>query len=163
MVEPEIPETQAIAATLMATLTVRGDTLATAESITGGLLAGFLTGVPGASAVYLGGVVSYASAVKMDLLQIPDDVIETDGVVSARCAEAMASGLRKLIGTTYALSTTGVAGPESQEGKPVGTVYVGLSGPDGTRSVALDLDGDRAEIRESTCAAAISELLSALG
>jgi PncC family amidohydrolase len=163
MVEPDIPETQAIAATLMATLTVRGDTLATAESITGGLLAGLLTGVPGASAVYLGGVVSYATAVKKDLLRVPGDIVETHGVVSARCAEAMAFGVRELVRATYALSTTGVAGPESQEGKPVGTVYVGLSGPDGTRSVALHLDGDRAEIRQNTCAAAISELLSALG
>jgi nicotinamide-nucleotide amidase len=161
--EAEIPETKAIAATLMATLQVRGETLATAESITGGLLAGFVTGVPGASEVFLGGVVSYATEVKKDLLKVTDDIIETDGVVSARCAEAMASGVRDLIGTTYAVSTTGVAGPETQDGKPVGTVYVGLAGPDWSRSVLLGLDGDRGEIRETTCAAAISELLSALG
>ena len=163
MAEPEIPETAAIASTLVATLQVRGQTLATSESMTGGLLATLVTGVPGASAVFLGGVVSYATAVKQDLLKVPDDVVQNDGVVSARCAEAMASGVRDLIGTTYALSTTGVAGPETQEGKPVGTVYVGLAGPEGTRSVPLSLDGDRAEIRELTCAAAISELLSALG
>ncbi len=163
MPEAEISETKAWRRPLVATLQVRGHTLATAESITGGLLAGFVTGVPGASAVYLGGVVSYATEVKQDLLNVPDDIVQTDGVVSARCAEAMASGVRDLLGTTYALSTTGVAGPESQEGKPVGTVYVGLAGPDGTRSVPLRLDGDRAEIRLTTCAAAISELLSALG
>jgi nicotinamide-nucleotide amidase len=163
MAEAEIPETRAMASTLVATLQVRGHTLATAESITGGLLAGIVTGVPGASAVFLGGVVSYATEVKQDLLNIPDDVVQTDGVVSARCAEAMASGVRDLIGSTYAISTTGVAGPEPQEGKPVGTVYVGLAGPDWSRSVPLRLEGDRAEIRESTCAAAISELLSALG
>jgi PncC family amidohydrolase len=131
--------------------------------MTGGLLGALLTGVPGASAVYVGGVVSYATEVKQDLLKVPDDVVRTDGVVSARCAEAMAAGVRDLIGSTYAVSTTGVAGPESQEGKPVGTVYVGLAGPDGSRSVPLQLAGDRAEIRESTCAAAIAELLSALG
>jgi PncC family amidohydrolase len=163
MAEPEIPETASMASTLIATLQVRGETVATAESLTGGLLAAFVTGVAGASAVYTGGVVTYATEVKQDLLNVPDDIVRTDGVVSARCAEAMASGARDLIGTTYALSTTGVAGPEPQEGKPVGTVYVGLAGPDWTRSLALDLDGDRAEIREATCAAAISELLSALG
>jgi len=163
MAEPEIPETKVMASTLMATLQVRDETLATAESITGGLLAAFVTAVPGASKVYSGGVVSYATEVKQDLLKVPDDIVETDGVVSARCAEAMASGARTLIGTTYAVSTTGVAGPESQEGKPVGTVYVGLAGPDWSRSVALELEGDRAEIREATCAAAISELLSAVG
>jgi len=147
----------------MATLQVRGATLATAESMTGGLLGAFVTGVPGASAVYLGGVVTYATEIKQELLKIPEEIVEEDGVVSARCAEAMASGVRDLVGTTYALSTTGVAGPEEQEGKPVGTVYVGLAGPDWTRSVALDLDGDRAEIREAACTAALSELLSALG
>ena len=156
-------DTKAIASTLVAALQVRGHTLATAESMTGGLLAGFVTGVPGASEVFLGGVVSYATEVKQDLLKVPDDIVEVDGVVSARCAEAMASGVRDLIGTTYAMSTTGVAGPDSQEGKPVGTAYVGLAGPDWTRSVPLGLEGDRAEIRESTCAAALSELLSALG
>jgi PncC family amidohydrolase len=163
MAEPEHPETQVIASTLMATLTVRGQTLSTAESITGGLLAAFVTGVPGASAVYLGGVVSYATDVKRDLLKVPEEVVQTHGVVSAQCAEAMAAGVRDLIGTTYAVSTTGVAGPETQEGKPVGTVYVGLAGPDWTRSVPLALSGDRPEIRELTCAAALSELLSALG
>jgi nicotinamide-nucleotide amidase len=163
MAEPEIPETMAIASTLMATLQVRGETLATAESVTGGLLAGFVTAVPGASAVYLGGAVTYATEVKQDLLRVPEEIVETDGVVSARCAEAMAAGVRDLIGSTYAMSTTGVAGPEPQEDKPVGTVYVGVAGPDWCRSVALDLDGERSEIREAACAAAISELLSALG
>jgi PncC family amidohydrolase len=163
MAEPEIPETLAITSTLVATLTVRGQTLATAESLTGGLLAGFVTGVPGASVVFLGGVVAYSTDLKQDLLKVPDEVVRTDGVVSARCAEAMAAGVQELVGTTYALSTTGVAGPESQEGKPVGTVYVGLAGPGWVRSVPLSLTGDRAEIRESTCLAAVSELLSALG
>jgi nicotinamide mononucleotide (NMN) deamidase PncC len=75
----------------------------------------------------------------------------------------MAAGVRDLLGSTYALSTTGVAGPDRQEGKPVGTVYVGVSGPDGTTSAALALDGGRAEIREQACTAALSDLLSALG
>jgi nicotinamide mononucleotide (NMN) deamidase PncC len=91
MAEPEIPETKAVASTLMATLQVRGATLATAESMTGGLLGAFVTGVPGASAVYLGGVVTYATEIKQELLKIPEEIVEEDGVVSARCAEAMAS------------------------------------------------------------------------
>jgi PncC family amidohydrolase len=163
MAEPVIPETKALASTLVATLQVRDQALATAESMTGGLLAAFVTGVPGASAVYLGGVVSYATEVKQDLLNVPADIVQDYGVISSQCAEAMARGVRDLLGSTYALSVTGVAGPESQEDKPVGTVYVGLAGPDWSRAVPLHLVGDRAEIRESTCAAAIAELLSALG
>jgi nicotinamide-nucleotide amidase len=163
MAEPEIPESRTLAAQLIAGLQGRGATVATAESLTGGLLAGLLTGVAGASAVFVGGVVSYATSVKQDVLDVPASVVETDGVVSAACAEAMASGVRELLGTTYAVSTTGVAGPETQEGKPVGTVHVGLAGPDGVRSVRLDLAGDRAGIREATCVAAMAELLSALG
>src|SRR5690349_1505158 len=119
MAEPDDSETRTIASTLVATLQVRGETLAAAESLTGGLLAGFVTGVPGASAVFVGGVVSYATEVKQDLLHVPDEVVESDGVVSARCAEEMAAGVRRLLGTTHALSTTGVAGPEPQEDKPV--------------------------------------------
>lgn len=163
MAEPEIPESQTLAAQLVATLQVRDQTVATAESLTGGLLAGFLTGVPGASVVFLGGVVAYDTQVKEDVLRVPVEVVESDGVVSARCAEEMATGVRDLLGTTYAVSTTGVAGPETQEGKPVGTVYVGVAGPDGVRSTLVGLDGDRAEIRESSCVAAMAELLSALG
>jgi nicotinamide-nucleotide amidase len=161
--DPELPETRELAADLVAGLGERGATLAVAESLTGGLLSGFLTGVPGASAVFLGGVVSYATEVKVGLLGVPEAVIEADGVVSMQCAEAMATGVRDLLRSSYALSTTGVAGPETQEGKPVGTVYVGLAGPDLLTAVPLRLDGDRAEIRERTCVAALLELLSALG
>jgi nicotinamide-nucleotide amidase len=163
MVQAEVPESRTIAAQLVAALQVRGQTLATAESLTGGLLAGFLTGVPGASAVFTGGVVAYATEVKQGLLKVPVEVVARDGVVSAPCAEAMASGARDVVRATYGLSTTGVAGPETQEGKSVGTVYVGVAGPDGVHHVLLRLDGDRAEIREATCVAALSALLSALG
>lgn len=163
MVLPEIPESRTLAAQLVAGLQGRGESVATAESLTGGLLAGFLTGVAGASTVFPGGVISYATEVKQELLGVSEGVVAAYGVVSARCAEQMAAGARDVLGATYGLSTTGVAGPEPQEGKPVGTVYVGLAGPRGVRSVRLDLDGDRAEIRESTCVAAMSELLSALG
>lgn len=163
MAEPELDETRELATTLVATLTGRGQTLAIAESITGGLLSALVTGVPGASDVLRGGVVAYATEVKQDLLEVPDDVVEDHGVISAPCAEAMAEGVRDLLATTYGVSTTGVAGPDEQEGQPVGTVYVGVAGPAGVQSLRLGLAGTRAMIREATCAAALGELLSALG
>lgn len=133
-------------------------TLATAESITGGRLAARVTDVPGSSAVFAGGVVSYATAVKVAVLGVPDSLVAEHGVISAECARSMAEGVRALLRTTYALSTTGVAGPDTQEGEPVGTVYVGLAGPDGTEVVRLALDGDRGAIQAAT----VDEALSAL-
>ncbi len=148
------------AAAALHALRGRGATVATAESLTGGQLAGLLTDVPGASDVFRGGVVSYATAVKVEVLGVPEHVVDTFGVVSAECAGEMARGVRALMGATYGLSTTGVAGPDSQEGKPVGTVYVGLAGPDGSSTtVALELVGDRTAIRERTCLEAIDCLV----
>ena len=94
-----------------------GHTVATAESLTGGRLAVHFTDTPGASATYLGGVVTYATELKSSVLDVPSDVIEEHGVVSAACARAMASGVRELTGSTFGVSTTGVAGPDEQEGK----------------------------------------------
>lgn len=136
--------------------------VATAESLTGGRLASRLTEVPGSSVVYAGGVVSYQTHIKVEVLGVPQDVIDTHGVVSAQCAEAMADGARRLLGTAYALSTTGVAGPDRQEDKPVGTVFVGLAGPGGTEVVALDLEGDRSQIQAATVDAAVSALADEL-
>lgn len=139
-------------------LQATGDTVATAESLTGGRMAVRLTDVPGSSAAFAGGVVSYATEVKVDVLGVPEAVVDEHGVVSAECAEAMAAGVRRLLGTTYGVSTTGVAGPDRQEGKPVGTAFVGIAGPDGTQVVPLSLDGDRATIQEATVDAALSAL-----
>ena len=100
--------------------------------------------MPGSSEVFRGGVVAYATDVKIAVLDVPEAVVEQHGVVSAECARAMARGVRRLTGATYGVSTTGVAGPDEQEGKPVGTVYVGVAGPDGDSAVALELVGDRA-------------------
>lgn len=144
-------------------LTASGDTVATAESLTGGRLAVRLTDVPGSSAAFAGGVVSYATEVKVDVLDVSADVVDQHGVVSAECAAAMAEGVRRLLGTTYGISTTGVAGPDPQEGKPVGTVFVGIAGPDGTETVALDLEGDRATIQEATVDRALSALSAMMG
>jgi PncC family amidohydrolase len=137
-------------------------TLATAESLTAGRLAAMLTDPPGASQTYRGGFVTYATELKQTLLGVPVSVIETVGVVSGECAEAMAAGARERSGATYALATTGVAGPEEQEGKPVGTVYVGLSGPHGETSTLLGLSGSRLEIQRDTCLFAVDELLRLL-
>ncbi|WP_183098848.1 CinA family protein [Nocardioides pelophilus] len=133
-------------------------TLATAESITGGRLAARVTDVPGSSAVFAGGVVSYATAVKVAVLGVPDSLVAEHGVISAECARSMAEGVRALLRTTYALSTTGVAGPDTQEGEPVGTVFIGVAGPEGTEVVRLALDGDRGAIQAATVDGALSAL-----
>ena len=144
------------AAAAISALQARGATLATAESLTGGRLAALLTEIPGSSEVYLGGVVSYATDVKVEVLDVPRALVEQYGVVSEECARAMAHGVRRLTGATYGVSTTGVAGPDRQEGKPVGTVYIALAGPDGRDAVvALELVGDRGSIQDRTCEEAL--------
>jgi len=127
-----------------------GSTVATAESLTGGRLAVALTDVPGASETYLGGLVTYATEIKSSALGVADDILERHGVVSAECAKAMASGIRALMGATYGVSTTGVAGPADQEGKPPGTVFVGIAGPGLLEAVALELTGKRQQIQDRT-------------
>jgi PncC family amidohydrolase len=154
--------THPLAGNLVAELTRRGQTLACAESLTGGLVAASVTEVPGASAVLLGGVVAYATEVKRTLLGVPAEILDGVGAVSSECATAMAAGVRRLLGADWAVSTTGVAGPDSQEGKPVGTVYVGVAGPDGVFAHRLDLPGDRAEIRQAATGAVLETLLRAL-
>ncbi len=139
-----------------------GATLATAESLTGGRLASVVTAVPGASASYLGGFVTYATALKEALLGVPHDLVERYGVVSGECAQAMAAGCRDATGATYALATTGVAGPESQEGKPVGTVFVGIAGPEGVSALSMELVGGRHQIQDRACREALSALCGIL-
>jgi nicotinamide-nucleotide amidase len=155
-------ETQDLGAQLHAELLARGKMVATAESITGGGLGALLSAAPGASETYLGGVVSYATAVKQQLLGVTDRTVEEDGVISAACAREMAAGVRDLLKSDFAVSTTGVAGPSEQEGKPVGLVYVGVAGPHGARAVELKLDGDRAEIREQACLEAVRAVLESV-
>ena len=138
-------------------------TLATAESLTGGRLAVLMTEIPGSSEVYRGGVVAYATDLKVAVLDVPQAVVDEHGVVSAECAREMARGVRRLTGATYGVSTTGVAGPEQQEGKPVGTVFIGVAGPDGRDAVvSLELVGDRAAIQDRTCEEALYVVLGDL-
>lgn len=143
-------------------LAATGSTLATAESLTGGRLAAAITEVPGSSGAYVGGVVTYATELKLGLLGVPESVVEKVGVVSAECAAAMAEGACKLTDATYAMATTGVAGPETQEGKPVGTVYVAVAGRTGTATRALELSGSREEIQVETCRQVVDLLLDVL-
>lgn len=111
----------------------RRATLATAESCTGGLVAERITALPGASAVYRGGVVSYWTAVKAEVLGVPWEILEAYGAVSRESARAMAEGARRVTGAEYAVSVTGVAGPDADErGNPVGLVFIGLATPEGT-------------------------------
>ena len=135
----------------------RGLTLSVAESLTGGLIASRLVNVPGASSWFRGGLVSYASQVKFDLLGVPEGP-----VVSAEAAEAMASGVRKLLESDIGLSVTGVAGPEEQDGQAPGTVFVGVDLGDGVSTVALRLPGDRPRIRAYAAISALDALRRAL-
>ena len=130
--------------------------LASAESLTGGMLGARVTAVAGASAAYVGGVVSYATEVKQSLLGVPVEVVLGPGVVSAPCAEAMAAGVRALLGADVAVCTTGVAGPDPQEGKPAGLVYVGVADPRGVAAVEHRFSGDRAAVRGAAVEAALA-------
>ena len=126
----------------------QGLTLSAAESCTGGLIAKRLTDVAGASAAFLGGVVSYTNGVKAGVLGVPRDLLDRYGAVSAPVARAMAEGVRRVTGSDLSVSVTGLAGPDGDDrGNPVGTVYVGLSWQGGSLVRHLTLGGDRARIR----------------
>lgn len=151
------------AARVLETLAGRGQTLATAESLTGGLLAARLTDVPGASRSFVGGVVSYATRVKESVLGVPPEVVQEHGVVSEECALAMARGVRDRLDATWGLATTGVAGPDQQEGRAVGTVWVAIAGSGEGTARLLALGGDRLAIRQATCDAVLELLARELG
>jgi nicotinamide-nucleotide amidase len=144
-------------------LRAAGATVATAESLTGGLVCATLVGVPGASEVVRGGVVAYARDVKTSALGVDAALIDERGTVDARVAEAMAVGVVERLGATYGLSTTGVAGPGPDEGKPAGTVHVAVAGPHRVVTQQLSLSGDRDEVRSGTVAALLSLLVATLG
>ncbi|MFF4873869.1 CinA family protein [Streptomyces sp. SID5770] len=162
------------AARVLALLAERGQTLAVAESLTGGLVAAELTGVPGASASFRGSVTAYATALKHELLGVDEALLAERGAVDPEVASQMAAGVRARLGADWGIATTGVAGPDPQDGQPVGTVYVAVAGPAGTvagsageasptgspagsragsptgKVVPLRLNGDRGEIRRES-------------
>lgn len=152
---------EAVAEELVTELVGAGLTVATAESLTGGLIGATITAVPGASKTYLGGLVVYATALKHSLAGVDQEVLDAHGAVSSQTAEALAAGVRTITGADWAIAVTGVAGPDSQEGHTPGTVWIGLAGPDGaTTASLLSLHGDRQQIRVQTVDAALSELLA---
>ncbi len=140
-------------------LSQRRMTLATAESCTGGLIGEMLTQVPGASDYFLGGIISYANRVKSSQLGVDPEVIDTSGAVSEPVAIAMATGVRDRLSADWAVSATGIAGPTGgTDEKPVGTVWIGLAGPEGARAHRHVFPGDRAFIRRRTALAALNSL-----
>lgn len=153
------PDEPAPAARVVARLVEAGQTLAVAESLTGGMLTARIVDVPGASAVLRGAIVAYATDLKQSLLGVDADLLSRHGAVHAQVAAQMASGVRERLGATFGLATTGVAGPDPQDGRPPGTVHVGLAGPDGVHTVSLTVPGDRAQVRAATVDAALALLL----
>ena len=147
---------------LVETLTRRGETVATAESLTAGLLAATLAGVPGASNVLRGGLIVYATDLKADLAGVDEDVLAADGPVARRTAAQLAEGAARRCGADWGIGLTGVAGPDPQDGHPPGTVFLGLAGPGGTEVEDLALAGTRWEIRLGSVHAAVSSLLDRL-
>lgn len=143
---------------LVGDLGSRGITLATAESLTGGDIGALVTAIPGASKTYLGGVISYATEVKVQVLGVSEETVETDGVVSEQCAKEMATGVRDLLKADIGLSTTGVAGPMPQEDKPVGLAYVGVAHGDDVRVKEVNAEGSRWDIRRAVVSAAMDLL-----
>lgn len=152
------------AAALLSALTQRGWTLGVAESLTGGALCAEIVSVPGASAVLLGGVVAYATPVKATVLGVDAELLAAHGPVHPQVALQMADGVRRVVNVDgvpadVGVSTTGIAGPDSPDGQPVGTVHIGIVTPEGSSTKALHLQGDRDSIRALTVVAALQELL----
>ena len=139
-------------------LSERGESLAVAESCTGGMIAARITQVPGSSAYFAGGFVVYAADLKVKLLGLDPALIERHTVVSEEVARAMALAARDRTGAAYALATTGEAGPDSATGAPPGTIYVALAAPSGVTSKKLRFSGDRDRIRQLTVQTALDHL-----
>lgn len=152
----------ALAQAVTAAAGERGITVGTAESVTGGLVCSTLVGVPGASAVVLGGVVAYDVSVKHAVLGVPRELLDDDGPVSHSVASAMARGAARVLGTDVAVATTGVAGPDWHDGQPPGTVVIAVVGAGIDRVTTLRLDGDRQAVREAAAAAALEHLAQSI-
>jgi nicotinamide-nucleotide amidase len=158
------------AADVVRLLTVKGWTLAVAESLTGGLVAADITSVPGASKAFRGSVTAYATELKHDVLGVDAALLAQRGAVDPQVAAQMAAGVRKALGADWGIATTGVAGPQPQDGKPVGTVFVAVDGPftdhsgsaGGGKVEALRLNGDREEIRRESVRSVLALLLAEL-
>ena len=159
-----------LATEVLRLLMVRGETLAVAESLTGGLVAAEITAVPGASQAFRGSVTAYATDLKRDLLGVDGTLLAGRGAVDGQVAAQMAAGVRKALGADWGVATTGVAGPDPQDGQPVGTVFVAVDGPveegsgepGGGKVARLRLNGDRADIRMESVRSVLALLLTEL-
>lgn len=159
-----------MAADVLRLLKARGETLAVAESLTGGLVAAELTAVPGASHAFRGSVTAYATELKREVLRVDATLLAERGAVDPLVAVQMAVGVRKFLGADWGVATTGVAGPEPQDGQPVGTVFVAVNGPSMTESgcpgrgktASLRLTGDRTDIRRKSVRSVLALLLTEL-
>ncbi|WP_229069468.1 CinA family protein [Actinoplanes sp. DH11] len=150
------------AAAAVHALVERRETLATAESLTGGLVAATIVEIAGVSSVYRGGMVVYATELKALLAGVPEDLLEERGPVDGDVAAALASGARERCAADWGLATTGVAGPEPQDGKPVGLVYVAVAGPAGVEVRELHLSGNRTDVRTESVTAVLQLLTDSL-
>ena len=148
---------------LLATLRERGETLAVAESLTGGLLCARVVDVPGASAVFRGGMVCYATDLKHTLLGVDPRLLAERGAVDPQVAEQMAAGVARRLDADWGVATTGVAGPAGQDGHPPGTVFVAVRGPSGSGVLRLDLTGDREAVRGAAVRHAVDLLADRCG
>jgi nicotinamide-nucleotide amidase len=147
------------AAALHVLLLARGETVATAESLTGGLMGAALTDTPGASSTYRGGLIVYATDLKATLAGVSDVLLAERGAVDPDVAAALAEGARDRLGATWGLGLTGVAGPDPQDGYPVGTLHIGVAGPSGEPVVtSVMLSGDRTAIRRAAVENALTIL-----
>lgn len=147
--------------TLVTMLTDGEFTVSTAESCTGGALGAVLTSVSGSSGYYPGGVIVYANSTKMQLLGVSQQLLRDHGAVSRECAEAMALGCRETFGSTFSVAITGIAGPTGgSEEKPVGTVYIGVAGPEGVLVSNHFFSGDRDAIRAKSVDEALKQIVS---
>ena len=140
----------------------RGETVAVAESLTGGMLGAALTATPGSSATFRGGLIVYATDLKETLAGVPGPLLAAEGPVSAHVAAALAAGARDRLAATYGVGVTGVAGPDPQNGQPVGTVHLAVAGPAEANVRSLRCEGNREQIRTATVAAALSLLADAV-
>lgn len=152
----------ALVAVVAELLGAAGQTVAVAESLTGGLLGAALSGRPGSSTTFRGGLICYATDLKHTLAGVPAELLEADGAVAASTARELACGVRGRLAADWGIGVTGVAGPTEQEGKPVGTVHLAICGPAGHVGRSLLLPGDRQRVREQAVAACLDLLRRAL-
>ena len=160
-------ETAAVATELLRRLSAHNWSVGTAESLTGGLLASAIVEIPGSSQRMRGGVVAYDTAIKHSVLGVDDDLLAAHGPVHPEVARQMAEGVRHVLAlgdedAQVGISTTGIAGPESPDGQPVGTVHVAVASPDGVVVSSHEFDGDRASVRAQAVLAALDLAVSRL-